>query len=107
MIYKTQAYSALFGFPIDLDTDAKLVDAIKTKSMIDCGEYNKRGGGTIIAKLLSNADDSFTFEGLTGTHTISAVADITTIPDYWRLFTQRQQERHEADKVRWNSPKEA
>jgi hypothetical protein len=107
MTYKTQAYSALFGFPIDLDTDAKLVDAISTRAIIDFGDYNDRGSGTIIGKLHCNEDGSYTFEGLTGLQQFPVGENVDRLIAHWPGFTKAQEDRHEADKVRWWTPKEA
>jgi hypothetical protein len=107
LTYKTQAYGALFGFPVDLDTDAKLTHAITTRSLIDFGDYVPNGGGTIVGKLVCNSDGSFTFEGLSGPQHFAADTDLDMLVAYWGIYSKVQEKRHEADKARWRIPLKA
>ena len=96
--YRTQAYSELFGFAVDLDSDRKLADAIINKSIIDFCEVWPKSGATIIAHMRFPADGTTLFEGLTGNQTFRAGESIERIIAHWNGFVQNQQNQHEMDK---------
>lgn len=92
--YQTQAYSALFGFAIHLDTDAKIAEAIDQQAKIELVDQG-HNGSTVIGHLNCQQDGSFLFEGLTGNIKLAIGTNTTTVVDQWNTFVKRQITRAE------------